>query len=602
MNSQVSFIAVARSYRFDRTFFRRIYSLSKPYWVRKGSAGSWLSLAFLFGTVIAYSVCGAWITVLSKDQTNSLVNRDPATFWRLLAIVAALTGARYVISTVQTIVDNCLDLHWHQWLGQYFLSRYFSRRAYYKIAVDRIVDNADQRMQEELSPFCTLMSSIPRLGLGTLVDATVQLSLMLSISHELFWTVTIFVLIKFVLMVFIYTPVIEQNYRVVDAEGDFRASIRHVMVHAETVALYGGEHPERSVIVGHLKSAVKLRLRRALYAVWINLVEGGFSTVWLVLPFVFLAPVYFRHGLEYGTIAQSVAATALLLQSLSLFMQFIPTLSLTAHKVARLGEIAEAFDALETAGTPSRPEGEIEFRMGRDVRLNAVDLITPGGEQLLVSKLSLHIAPGQNWVISGRTGVGKSSLLRLMAGLWSKGEGAITMPPAADMLFLPQKPYMMPGTLREQLFYPRLPTGRTDMQLQELLEQVCLPDLAARFWGLDTPQDWSRVLSLGEQQRIAIARALLAAPRYLFLDEATSAVDFMTERSLYATLVDSGITCVSVGHRDSVLAFHQHELRLLGGGRWLIVTVGAPAADPGPVNSSTSPAPCYTQVPRARFS
>ncbi|HWM71370.1 MAG TPA: ATP-binding cassette domain-containing protein [Steroidobacteraceae bacterium] len=575
-------VSVSRTLRYDRTFFRRLYRLSKPYWVRKGPVGSWLTLLFLLGTVVAYSVCGAWITELTKDQTNALVNRDIPAFWHLLGIVALLTGMRYVISTIQTVVDNCLDLHWHQWLGEYFLSRYFNRRAYYKITVDATVDNADQRMQEELSPFCTMMSSFPRLGLGTLVDAAVQLTLMLSISQALFWTVAIFVLIKFVLLVWIYNPVIEQNYKVVDAEGDFRASIRHVMTNAETVALYGGEDSERWVIIKHLSNAVRLRLRRALYAMWINLAQGGFSTLWLVLPFVFLAPAYFRHELEYGTIAQGIAATALLLQSLSLFLQFIPSLSLTSHKVARLGEIAEAFDALEAsegASALSRKAGLIEFRQGREIRLDCVDLNTPGGEQLIVSKLSVHMGLGDHWVISGRTGVGKSSLLRLMAGLWCTGKGTVTVPPACEMLFLPQKPYMLPGTLRQQLCYPHLPAGQTDTLLQDLLERVCLPDLVARYDGFDTPRDWSRLLSLGEQQRIAIARALLVHPRYVFLDEATSAVDFVTERSLYEALADSDITCISVGHRDTILSYHEHELRLLGHGRWQVRRIAnAPSA------------------------
>jgi len=562
-------IEVSRTLRYDRTFFRRLYQLSKPYWVRKGSVGSWLTLLFLLGTVVAYSVCGAWITEITADQTNALVNRDIPAFWHLLGVITFLTAMRYVISTIQTAVDNCLDLHWHQWLGEYFLSRYFNRRAYYKITVDRTVDNADQRMQEELSPFCTMMSSFPRLGLGTLVDAAVQLTLMLSISRELFWTVAIFVVLKFVLLVWIYNPVIEQNYRVTDAEGDFRAGIRHVMTNAETVALYRGEDPERWAIIKHLRSAVRLRLRRSLYAMWINLAQGGFSTVWLVLPFVFLAPAYFRHELGYGTIAQGIAATALLLQSLSLFLQFIPTLSLTSHKVARLGEIAEAFDVLESASA-ARQTGLVEFRLGRDVRLDNIDLSTPGGEQLIVSKLSMHVQPGDHWVISGRTGVGKSSLLRLMAGLWCKGSGAVTIPPASETMFLPQKPYMLPGTLRQQLFYPHMPSGRTDAQLQGFLERVCLSDLAVRYGGFDSSRDWSRVLSLGEQQRVAIARALMVQPRYLFLDEATSAVDFATERALYESLADSGITCISVGHRESLLNFHCHELRLLGLGRWQV--------------------------------
>jgi putative ATP-binding cassette transporter len=222
------------------------------------------------------------------------------------------------------------------------------------------------------------------------------------------------------------------------------------------------------------------------------------------------------------------------------------------------------------SSSAARQTGLVEFRLGRDVRLDNIDLSTPGGEQLIVSKLSMHVQPGDHWVISGRTGVGKSSLLRLMAGLWCKGSGAVTIPPASETMFLPQKPYMLPGTLREQLFYPHMPSGRTDAQLQGFLERVCLSDLAVRYGGFDTSREWSRVLSLGEQQRVAIARALMVQPRYLFLDEATSAVDFATERSLYDALADSGITCISVGHRESLLSFHCHELRLLGLGRWQV--------------------------------
>jgi putative ATP-binding cassette transporter len=166
-----------------------------------------------------------------------------------------------------------------------------------------------------------------------------------------------------------------------------------------------------------------------------------------------------------------------------------------------------------------------------------------------------------------------------MAGLWCTGKGTVTVPPACEMLFLPQKPYMLPGTLRQQLCYPHVPAGQTDTLLQDLLERVCLPDLAARYDGFDTPRDWPRLLSLGEQQRIAIARALLVHPRYVFLDEATSAVDFVTERSLYEALADSDITCISVGHRDTILTYHQHELRLLGHGRWQVRRIAnAPSA------------------------
>jgi putative ATP-binding cassette transporter len=568
--------SVSRSYGYDKLFFSRIYRLSRPYWVRDGAWRSWLTLVVLLVTVAAYSVCGAWITWLTKDQTNALMAGNAVVFWRLLGVTASLTALRYGISTLQALVDGHLDLHWHQWLGQFLLSRYFDRRHYYKIAVDRSVDNPDQRLQEELSPFCTMMSSFPRLAFGTLVDAAVQMSLLLSVSPQLFWAVAVFVVVKFAALVWVYTPVTLQNYRVVETDADFRAGIRHVINHAETVAFYGGELPEKAVIVGHLKEVVRRRLYRVVYAARINLLQGGFSTAWMVLPLILLAPAYLHHEIDYGTIAQSVAAMTLLLQSLSLFLQFVPNLSLVAYKVARIGELVEAIDSIDAKSRSPRPLQCIGYSRGPAVRLDNVTLHTPGGEHVLVRGLSLHIPRGENWVISGRTGVGKTSLLRAMSGLWTRGEGRITMPPPAEIFFLPQKPYMMLGTLREQLAYPRSAEVHSDEELRAALESACLSQLAARVGGLNTRHDWARVLSLGEQQRISICRALLARPRYLFTDEATTAVDVETERQLYTSLSAAGITCVSVGHRNSILAYHHRELHLRDDGSWVLRTL-APA-------------------------
>ena len=187
---------------------------------------------------------------------------------------------------------------------------------------------------------------------------------------------------------------------------------------------------------------------------------------------------------------------------------------------------------------------------------------------MLIKDLTLALKPGDALLITGDSGCGKSSLLRAIAGLWHTGSGVIQHPPMEDFFFLPQQPYLQSGTLRSQLIYPSAQSGLSDEQLLEILEEVHLPCLAERVGGLDAVHDWEKLLSVGEQQRLAFGRVLVHAPSIVILDEATSALDSGNEESLYARLRDSGITLISIAHRAAVLRHHTHVLRLKGEGAW----------------------------------
>lgn len=221
------------------------------------------------------------------------------------------------------------------------------------------------------------------------------------------------------------------------------------------------------------------------------------------------------------------------------------------------------------ASTPDA-DTHIQTTPGDRLALTDVSVFTPNHEQLLVKALTLTVPPGEGLMIVGPSGAGKSSLLRAIAGLWDTGSGTITRPTGAQMLFLPQQPYLPLGNLRCQLSYPQSDSTFPDDELLQWLVCVNLPTLAQRFGGLGTELDWSRVLSVGEQQRLAFARALLARPRYLLLDESTSALDAANEALLYGQLAALGITPISVSHHHAIASFHHQTLELCGDGGWTL--------------------------------
>ena len=288
----------------------------------------------------------------------------------------------------------------------------------------------------------------------------------------------------------------------------------------------------------------------------------------LVLPSMLIAERVLSGELEVGMAVRAAGAFTAVLSAVSVVIDNFESLSRFAAGIERLDVFSHQLDGPAAAGD-KRAAGRIESIEGApQLALERVTLQTPGAERVLVRELSLAVEAGQGLMVVGASGCGKSSLLRAIVGLWDSGSGKILRPHPDEIMFLPQQPYMLLGSLRSQLLYPRQERQVGDQELLALLERVNLPDLAERSGGLDAELDWEKTLSMGEQQRLAFARLLLTQPRYAILDEATSALDLANERWLYQQLMDGQTTLISVGHRSTLLAYHSQVLELDGNGGW----------------------------------
>lgn len=573
-----------RSYRIDRLFFARLWKLCRPYWLRGGGRRSWVALATLLLLGVGISLFGGYLSNLSADRTNAMVEKNEPLFWQLFILLASIGFGIFVVGQVQSFIGTWLNLDWRRWLTTHLIDEYLQHRTYYEITVDKDIDNPDQRIQEQVMPFCQTMSNLPQKLFTTSATMGVQAVILAGISPQMLMATVVYAAVSMVVTLWLYGPTIRQNWNATVAEADLRYGLLHVRDNAETVAFYRGESAERQHLVQRLSSAIKAQLRILVYQLKLNGVSEISNVVWSALPMLLIVPLYFKGDISYGTIDQGIFAASILLMGLSTFTQFIPELSAAVPMVVRLAEIQEKFELLGHSRGSEAGVPRIDLRFSDTVTLDNVSVQTPGGEQQLVQGLTLNVRPGEHLVIIGQTGVGKSSLLRVLAGLWSRGEGRIGMPAPSQLLFLPQRPYMRLGTLRDQLLYPHaMSRGLTDADLQAVLERVNLHSLAEKHGGLNAENDWTRVLSLGEQQRLGFARVLISSPRYVFLDEATSAVDLDTEALLYrmiARLPDT--TFISIGHRPSLFAYHVNALQLRADG-WQLLPVSE-------IDSATSPA------------
>ena len=355
------------------------------------------------------------------------------------------------------------------------------------------------------------------------------------------------------------------NFDQLRYEADFRFGLVHIRNNAESIAFYKGEDQESVETTRRLGSVVRNFNLLIIWQVIIDVMRRSTNYAGNFFPYVIMAVPYFAGDIDFGSFTQAIFAFNMVESSLFFVVNQIEELAKFTAGISRL----EGFQSkVEQVGREVIPEVQASADA---IVVRHADLTPPGGDRPILRDLSLTIGEAERLLVVGPSGCGKTSLLRMISGLWSPTKGEVERPETGDLLFIPQKPYMLLGSLREQLCYPAEESRYSDDQLRHVLEEVNLGALLTRYPDLDVKQDWPRILSLGEQQRLAFGRLLLNAPRFVVLDEATSALDVATEDRLYKLLQARDLSVISIGHRPTLKAYHDSVLALDGQGGWQLL-------------------------------
>ena len=553
----------------DSHLWKRFWALASPFWREDEKWKAWGLLALLVILILGQTRFAVLFNEQTGEFTSALAAHDSERFWQAIRWCLALVAGAVPIYAFYYFVRDTLGNHWRRWLTNRFLVGYFRDRHFYELNARADIDNPDQRIAEDINTFTQRSLFFLLIFIGAALQLIAFSQVLWSIAHELVYFLVVYALADTLLTVFVFgKPLIGLNFRQLQREADFRFSLVRVREKAEPIALYHGETQERLQVWLRFTRAFDNFRQLIRNQLFLNLFQYAYSMLTIVLPSALIASRVLSGELEVGRAIQAAGAFAAVLSAISVVIENFEGLSRFAAGIDRLDTF---FKLLSSPADPDAPQ-ESTIASVEDTRLalDRVTLQTPRRERTLIQNLSIDVLPGQGLLIVGASGSGKSSLLRALSGLWYAGSGTIFRPEAQDLLFLPQQPYMFLGTLRNQLLYPDLDRPATEAQLLDLLVRVNLPDLAQRFGGLDTEMDWEKVLSIGEQQRLAFARVLLIQPRFAILDEATSALDTANEGNLYRQLARTSTTLISVGHRSTILQYHKQVLELTGDGQWRV--------------------------------
>jgi len=554
--------------------WRQFIRVAKPYWLGNEKGKAWTLLLLLIVLMLVDTRLAVLLNNQTGELTSALAGKNADRFWAAVRACLVILAVAIPTYAFYYYMRDVFSNQWRRWLTGRFLDGYLADRKYYALRADGEIDNPDQRISEDINTFTGRSINFLLIFLGSFMQLIAFSAVLWTISEVLVAVLVAYAVIGTVVALWVFgTPLIQLNFWQLRREADFRFSLMRLRENAESIAFYRGEAQERAHIDGTFAKVIDnfaqlIRKQRAL-----NLFQRTFSQFTLVLPFVILAGAVLAGELEVGQATRAAGAFAAVLSAVGVIVDNFESLSRFVAGIGRLQALSELVlkDAQPArAAAPAEDAMRIELREGKHLALEAVTLSPPQSDRVLIKELSLTLTPGDALLITGASGCGKSSLLRAIAGLWDRGSGTIQHPPVEHVFFLPQQPYLQSSTLRSQLIYPSVQTDLSDDALHEILDLVHLPHLAERAGGLDAVHDWGKLLSVGEQQRLAFGRVLVHKPDFVILDEATSALDSGNEASLYARLRDSGATLISIAHRAGVLRHHTHVLHLKGDGEWAL--------------------------------
>ena len=524
------------------------------------------------------------LSFFNRDFFNAIQTKNEPEFWHQLLFVFTPWAFIYVgMQVLEFYGQAMLVIRWRTWLTNHFVSRWLTHHNHYRISlVAGQTDNPDQRISEDIYRFINGGSDGSTQAYGV-YDFSILLIYQLSnlvsfaillwalsrsftipgtdfvLPGFLFWVALVYAAAGTLITHLIGRPLIALFFQRQHMEADFRFSLARLREYTEQVALLNGESAEQEMAGGRFRALVANYIDLVYRRLKVTAFTSLFGQISPIIPFVFTAPFYFAGKIELGTMTQTAQAFGRVADAMTFFVNYYTYLAGFKSVVDRLNSFDAALDqaqALDSAG----PTHVVAAAGGTAIVLDDVDLALPDARHVLTNE-HLVLVPHESVVLTGPSGSGKSTLFRAVGGIWPFGAGRITAPADIGTMVVPPKPYIPINTLRAAVTYPAVPGTYSDDQIRDALQAAQLGQLAGE---LDHEEVWSQRLSSGEQQRLALARAVLRRPDWLFLDEATSAVDEKLEAELYAMLAQRlpTTTIVSIGHRSAVVGLHKRHIEM----------------------------------------